>query len=54
MSKTVAQAQQEYRERRAARMVRMTLALQSIAELVDGKTGPVAVEVYRLAREGLA
>ncbi len=54
MSKTVAQAQREYRERRAARIERMRSALYRIIARLDGNDKPLAVELRTMAEEGLA
>jgi len=53
MSKTVAQAQREYRERYRARHERMKLALGSIIAKLDGNDKPLAVAVRALAEDGL-
>ncbi len=53
MSKTIAQAQKEYRERRAARIARMKSALDRIIARLDGNDKPLAVELRAIALEGL-
>ena len=53
MSKTVAQAQKEYRERRARRIERMTDALNLIIAKLDGNDKALAVELRAIAGEGL-
>ena len=53
MSKTVAQAQKEYRDRRKARMDRMRSALEGIVAKLDGNDKPLAVAVREIALGGL-
>ncbi len=53
MSKTVAQAQKEYRDRYRARHELMKLALVHIVALLAGNDKPLAVKVRAMAEEGL-
>lgn len=54
MAMPLAQRQADYRARKNVAFARQTAALECIARLVEGKTGPVAVEVSKIAKEALA
>lgn len=53
MSKTVAQAQKEYRERYRARHERMKLTLRRIIERIGSNDKPLAAELRAMAEWGL-
>lgn len=51
MSKTVAEHQREYRQRKAERFARMQTGYADILAAIEGKTGPVADRVRAIVEE---